>query len=66
MQSLLLAVFADPIDFTFFPVPKSFVLLADHDEYTTIFGMSQSSVNRLLGRLRQGEVQVVEHEPEQP
>ena len=66
IRTLLFAAFADPVDFTLFSVPKRLVLFADHDEYTSIFGMSKSAVNRIATPLKQGHVQFVSHEPEQP
>ena len=37
---LLEHVFGEWIDFAFIPAPKSFVIYADHDEYTTVFAPS--------------------------
>jgi len=66
ISALLLAAFADPVDFTVFSVPKRLALLADHDEYTTIFGMSKSAVSRIATPLKQGAVPFVSYEPQQP
>ena len=60
-EELLLAAFTDFIDFKFFPVPKPFVLSADHDEYTSFFAISKSNLNRVVLRLES----VVEYVPEQ-
>ena len=66
IESLLFSAFSDPVDFSFFPVPKRFVLTADHDEYTTFFGMSKSSINKIVVPLKRGNVTFVEYEPEHP
>lgn len=65
-RALLIAAFADPVDFSLFSVPKRLVLFADHDEYTSIFGMSTSTVSRIVAPLKIGGVAFIEHEPEQP
>jgi hypothetical protein len=48
IEPLLLAVFSDWIDFIFVPEPKSFVIYADHDEYTTFFAHTRSNLNRAV------------------
>jgi hypothetical protein len=43
---LLKASLSDWLDFYFFPTPKRFLIYADHDEYTTVFGATKGSVSR--------------------
>jgi len=47
-ETLLEAVFSDWIDFIFVPKPKSFVIYADHDEFTTFFAPTRSNLNRVV------------------
>jgi hypothetical protein len=47
IEELLHAVFSDCVDFLFVPVPKTFVIYADHDEYTTFYANARSSLNRV-------------------
>jgi hypothetical protein len=58
-RDLLVAAFADPVDFRVFSVPKRLVLFGDHDELTTFYGMSKSTVSRIATRLK-GKVRVIE------
>jgi len=51
MQLLLHAILSDWIDFIFVPEPKTFTILADHDEYTTFFAHSRSNLNRVVHAL---------------
>ncbi len=48
---LLEAALGDWADFLFVPVPASFVIYADHDEYVTFFANSRSSLNRVVSAL---------------
>jgi hypothetical protein len=64
-QELLVAAFSGCIDFTFFPLPKPFVVSADHDDYTSFFAMSKSNLNRVVGRLGSA-VEFVDHVPQHP
>jgi hypothetical protein len=48
---LLEAALGDWIDFIFSPVPKSIVIFADHDEYTTFFANTRSNLNRVVAAL---------------
>jgi hypothetical protein len=63
-KELLVAAFADPVDFVVFSVPKRLVLFGDHDELTTIFGMSKSTVSRIATRLK-GKVEFIDRDPRQ-
>jgi hypothetical protein len=47
IEELLLAVLSDWVDFVFVPVPKTFVIYADHDEYTTFYANTSSNLNRV-------------------
>jgi hypothetical protein len=51
VEVLLEAVFSDWIDFIFVPEPESFVIYADHDEYTTIFTRTHSDLDRVTEAL---------------
>ncbi len=44
---LLTATFADWLDFFFLPLPKSYLLYADHDEYTTLFAARRGTLSRM-------------------
>jgi len=48
---LLEAALGDWVDFLFVPVPTSFVIYADHDEYITFFANSRSNLNRVISAL---------------
>jgi len=48
VTATLRAALSDWVDFTFTPVPRSFVLYADHDEYITFFASSKSNLNRVM------------------
>ena len=47
IEELLHAVFSDCMDFLFVPAPKTFVIYADHDEYTTFYANTRSNLNRV-------------------
>jgi len=51
---LLEATLGDWIDFFFVPRPISFVIFADHDEYTTFFTRSETDLNALCESLDSG------------
>jgi hypothetical protein len=51
VAELLEAAFGDPLDFIFTPVPKPFVIFADHDEYTTFFANTRSNLNAVVTAL---------------
>ena len=60
---LLETVFSDWVDFLFVPKPNSFVIYADHDEYTTFFANRKSNYNRVVEALvAQGFVLVENYE----
>ncbi len=48
VESLLSAAFADWIDFSFVPMPKPFVIYADHDEYVTFYANTKSHLNKII------------------
>jgi hypothetical protein len=50
-SALLGALLADWLDFYFEPIPKRFVLYADHDEYTTLFAAKKGPLAQLAHRL---------------
>ncbi len=50
-KALLEALLGDWLDFVFLPQPRSFVLYADHDEYTTIFAHKRRILTSLTERL---------------
>lgn len=41
------AALSDWVDFVFVPTPKTFVIYADHDEYTTFYANTRSNLNRV-------------------
>jgi hypothetical protein len=51
IRAMLQAVLSDSIDFTFVPMPKPFVIFADHDEFTTFLAMRRSNLNRIIAPL---------------
>jgi hypothetical protein len=51
VAALLEAALGDWLDFIFTPVPKPIVIFADHDEYTTFFANTRSSLNRVVTAL---------------
>jgi hypothetical protein len=51
VEVLLEAVFSEWIDFIFVPGPESFVIYADHDEYTTFFTRARGDLDRLTEAL---------------
>jgi len=46
-EVLLEAALGDWVDFVFVPIPKPFVIYADHDEYITFYGNTKSNLNRI-------------------
>lgn len=51
VRAMLQAVLSDWIDFTFVPMPKRFVIFADHDEFTTFLAMTRSNLDRIIAPL---------------
>ena len=51
VRELLEAAFSDWVDFSFVPTPKSFVIYADHDEFTTFFATTKSNLNQVVETL---------------
>jgi len=48
VQELLHTAFTDWFDFLFVPAPESFVIYADHDEYTTFYADSRSNLSGVV------------------
>jgi hypothetical protein len=62
VEELLHTAFTDWFDFLFVPIPKPFVIYADHDEYTTFYANTRSNLNRVVGALSaQGFEKVAEY-----
>ena len=51
VRKLLVASLSDWVDFLFVPVPKPFVIYADHDEFTTFYANTKSNLNRVVPAL---------------
>ena len=47
-KELLMAAFSDWADLVFVPMPKPFVIYADHDEYATFFANTKSNLNSVV------------------
>lgn len=47
-EALLEAAWSDWLDFYFVPVPSTFQLFADHDEYTTFFAATKGHLARIV------------------
>ena len=45
VEELLEASLSDCLDFLFIPTPKRFVIYADHDEFTSFYANTKSSLN---------------------
>jgi hypothetical protein len=50
-EALLEAAWSDWLDFYFVPVPSTFQLFADHDEYTTFFAATKGHLARIVTAL---------------
>jgi hypothetical protein len=61
VEVLLHAAFSDSIDFLFFPKPKSFVIYADHDEFTTFYAHTRSNLNRIAKALSGQQVKTIQN-----
>jgi hypothetical protein len=46
-RALLTAALGDSIDFYFCPVPKRFLLFADHDEYVTLYTHKRGQLSQI-------------------
>jgi hypothetical protein len=63
VAATLRAALSDWVDFAFTPVPKPFVIYADHDEYITFFASSKSNLNRVaIPLIEKGFRQVHDYE----
>ncbi len=51
VEELLFTVLADGVDFAFVPTQNSFMIYADHDEYTTFFSAAKSNLNPIFKTL---------------
>lgn len=51
IAALLEAALGDWVDFNFVPTPESFAIFADHDEFTTFFSSSHSTLTLLTAAL---------------
>ena len=51
IAELLEAVLGDWVDFAFVPLPESFAIYADHDEYTTFYANYESDLSALVMEL---------------
>jgi hypothetical protein len=51
VHKLLRATLSDWIDFAFIPLPKPFVIYADHDEYTTFYANTKLNLSRFVSVL---------------
>jgi hypothetical protein len=51
VAELLEAGLSDWVNFAFVPKPKAFVIYADHDEYTTFYANTKSSLNGVVQAL---------------
>ena len=60
--ALLQAALGDWVDFWFIPTPKTFVIYADHDEYTTFFATSKSKLNGVVEPLLKQGFKAVNYE----
>lgn len=48
VKELLIAAFSDWINFLFIPMPKPFVIYADHDEFATFYANTKSNLNSVV------------------
>jgi len=60
VAELLEAALSDWLDFIFVPVPKPFVIYADHDEYATFYANTKSNLNGVVQALVAGGFQKVQ------
>lgn len=62
-SELLTAAFSDWVDFVFIPMPKPFVIYADHDEYATFFANNKSNLSLIVAPLlKQGFKEVLNYQ----
>lgn len=61
-SALLQAALSDSVDFWFVPIPKPFVIYADHDEYATFFANSKSNLNGVVELLREQGFRTLDYE----
>src|SRR5688572_2062499 len=60
-RELLQAVLSEWIDFLFVPMPKRFVIYADHDEYITFFAHRKGQLNAVTEALTAAKFVAVEY-----
>ena len=58
-RALLAAAMGDSIDCYFSPVPKRFLLYADHDEYVTLFAHNKGWLSQIAGAFTSAGVKEV-------
>ena len=58
---LLRTTFSDWIEFVFQPLPKPFVIYADHAEYTTFFANTKGNLNQVVLPLEAAGFETVEY-----
>lgn len=61
IEPLLRAAFADWVDFLFVPIPKPFVIYADHDEFVTFYANTKSNLNQIVTPLASHGYKVVQN-----
>jgi hypothetical protein len=60
VTEMLQVVLSNWIDFLFVPTPQSFVIYADHDDYTTLYLQSHLALTECVERLREAGFKAVE------
>jgi hypothetical protein len=60
VAELLEVVLSNWIDFLFVPTPQSFVIYADHDDYTTFYFPAHAALTECVERLRAAGFKAVE------
>ena len=65
VRELLKNALSDWIDFLFVPIPKPFVIYADHDEFATFYANTKSNLNCVVSTLvNQGFKQIPDYQRE--
>jgi hypothetical protein len=59
IESLLIAALSDWVDFLFIPFPASFVIYADHDEFTTFYANTRANLDVVVDALLAKEFEEV-------
>jgi hypothetical protein len=58
---LLEAVLSDWVDFLLVPVPTSFAIYADHDEYITFFAVSEAQLVAVTSQIERAGFEIAPH-----